>query len=351
VRQRRSLGFTLIELLVVIAIIGVLIALLLPAVQMAREAARRSQCSNNLKQIGLALHNYESTYRVFPTGLDMYTQVGGGTVTFSNGMYQLLPYIEQADQYNLYNFDFTSRHNSRNSTALFTRNATYICPSDLSNAWANPLTTIINPQGSYALSVGTRPINIYGYGSDSKWFYWVSIWGDGMFDQIGGSVGSFTVSTRVIKMKSITDGTSKTIALGEQSRFIDMKDTFWYSWAQMAWFSGGDPYYYTAGWAYGVPKINAPPSKVGQAPPCISKGSETAPNECTGWLDQSGGYPDNHSSKSWFGEYGFRSLHPGGINVVMADGSVQFINNSVDRFLFAGLTTVSGNETFSNTPF
>ena len=95
-------GFTLIELLVVIAIIAVLIALLLPAVQQAREAARRSQCKNNLKQLGLAMHNYESTHRTFPGGLS--TPSASGITGYATTLVEMLPYVEQAQIYNQYNF-------------------------------------------------------------------------------------------------------------------------------------------------------------------------------------------------------------------------------------------------------
>lgn len=109
--RRRSRGFTLIELLVVIAIIAVLIALLLPAVQQAREAARRSQCKNNLKQFGLAMHNYHDTFSTFPMGHDCFTDrlPSGTTWTRRLSFFQgLLPYIDQAPLYNQINFSYTS---------------------------------------------------------------------------------------------------------------------------------------------------------------------------------------------------------------------------------------------------
>src|SRR6187200_924752 len=104
---RRARGFTLIELLVVIAIIAVLIALLLPAVQQAREAARRTQCKNNLKQIGLAIHNYESTYRVYPFGKGpSYTNVAAPVFARWSQHSMLLPYVEQANLYQSIDFNF-----------------------------------------------------------------------------------------------------------------------------------------------------------------------------------------------------------------------------------------------------
>jgi prepilin-type N-terminal cleavage/methylation domain-containing protein/prepilin-type processing-associated H-X9-DG protein len=339
--RRKSWGFTLIELLVVIAIIGVLIALLLPAVQQAREAARRGQCSNNLRQIGLALANYESNYKMFPIGLDLYTQTL--QPTFSNANYQLLPFAEADIIFNMYNFDFTSRHNSRNSTALRVPNQMFLCPSDLPNTPVNLTTTIANPQGSYAMNMGTRPVTLWGYGGDIRWGYWVSIPGDGFFGPIGGATASISFGTRLTTVKGTIDGLSKTFAYAEQSRFVNQPATFPGTWAQTAYFtfaSQGQAFYQTCMYGFSVPRINGKPSTVGQGPPCVTASGGPA---CGNWLP---GYPGNHPSKSEFGEYGFRSLHPGGINVVMGDGSVQFISENIDRFNFAAMSTVAGGETY-----
>src|ERR1044071_4083195 len=124
----RSSGFTLVELLVVIAIIGVLVALLLPAVQMAREAARRMQCSNNLKQIGRALHNHHDAIKVFPPG-QIHTSTSGEPYTTTWGI-ELLPYLEQANLQARY--DKTQLPTTANNVlVLQTRIKSYICPSDL----------------------------------------------------------------------------------------------------------------------------------------------------------------------------------------------------------------------------
>src|SRR5580658_2811205 len=122
--SQRKTGFTLIELLVVIAIIAVLIALLLPAVQAAREAARRIQCVNNLKQIGLGLHNYYESRNALP-GADMVFNV-----TELSALANILPYLEQSNLYNSINFAF-SYQDPTNTTAMFTVLNAFICPSDL----------------------------------------------------------------------------------------------------------------------------------------------------------------------------------------------------------------------------
>src|SRR5215213_5282042 len=127
--QRPGRGFTLIELLVVIAIIGVLIALLLPAVQQAREAARRSQCTNNLKQIGLAVHAYADSYGVFPAGRSSIVQAAVGGENWSVHTF-LLPWLEQAQAYESLNFHLRPDESIENDTAQRLWVSTYLCPSD-----------------------------------------------------------------------------------------------------------------------------------------------------------------------------------------------------------------------------
>ena len=121
-------GFTLIELLVVIAIIAILIALLLPAVQNAREAARRSQCRNNLKQIGLALHNYEGTHRVFPMGLLGSSSTPSATNQLHTWMTLQLSYLDQAPLQKKYNFNVAYNH-ANNAAVVVTTLPAYLCPS------------------------------------------------------------------------------------------------------------------------------------------------------------------------------------------------------------------------------
>ena len=130
--KQRS-GFTLIELLVVIAIIAVLIALLLPAVQSAREAARRTQCVNNLKQLGLALHNYGSSYGAFPIGRSVFPNWTAGPTPYSYSPFaMLLPFVEQSPLYASINFNLPSgtAYQAGNTTALATAVAGFLCPTD-----------------------------------------------------------------------------------------------------------------------------------------------------------------------------------------------------------------------------
>jgi prepilin-type N-terminal cleavage/methylation domain-containing protein/prepilin-type processing-associated H-X9-DG protein len=347
-RRRSSLGFTLIELLVVIAIIGVLIALLLPAVQQAREAARRSQCVNNLKQIGLALSNYESAYRVFPVGLDEYTHATYamfGPITYANrscAFFHILPFMEQEGWYNRFNFDLGTQIVG-NSTIMNTAVSSYVCPSDTDNIRLNPASGFVpNTQGSYAMNFGTTPVTQWVYGQDPRWGHYAYIYGNGFFR----ATANYVIDHKHRTMKNLVDGTARTFTFGEQSRILGQKNTTLNTWVRPAYYNAApDPWgAQLSAYAYAVPTINASPSAVVATPPCLTMPGSS--NACDGWLTEGGGYPQNSSTPGdRLAQFGFRSLHPGGANFVMADGSVQFFSSSVDRFVFAASSTPDGGET------
>jgi len=185
-------GFTLIELLVVIAIIAVLIALLLPAVQQAREAARRSQCKNNLKQIGLAIHNYEGTHSVFPPG-SSYNNNADDPRNCISAFAFILPYLEQAALYQKWNFDFAQQA-SQNAEANRTPVAAYFCPTRPRTS-RNATNSARDALGDYALSAGSGHTNS-SLPANSK--------------------GLFHMNSS-ISFRDVTDGVSNTLMIGEKA--------------------------------------------------------------------------------------------------------------------------------------
>jgi prepilin-type N-terminal cleavage/methylation domain-containing protein/prepilin-type processing-associated H-X9-DG protein len=325
-RLRR--GFTLIELLVVIAIIAVLIALLLPAVQAAREAARRSQCVNNLKQMGLAVANYESANGVYPIGIVQYNPGDTAAGCANNGMGRghtlftmILPFMEQSAVYNAINQSYPAGSSGGaqyygvdpgtvQTTALSAIINAYICPSDIVRTpGSGRPTDITEPYSatSYAASFGTWDV----------WHWWFGcptmIQGDGAF--------AFDHSYRV---SEFNDGLSNTMFIGEMSRFLNDPDLFFNFWNRGGYFgarSAATP---------GVTRPQAATSTVAKpnAPLAIPDVAATAsggPNFVDAWL-----WAPTGPAAINEGQYSFRSLHPGGVNFVFGDGSVRFIKNTID---------------------
>ena len=310
-------GFTLIELLVVIAIIAVLISLLLPAVQAAREAARRAQCTNNLKQIGLALANYESSNGSYMQGFSVqYDPSYGGIYTDSGGHFvKILPFIEATALYNAMNFSIGVYH-SVNSTVMATGQNALWCPSDGSIIGlvdrTDYTTTDNQPQpvyySSYAGSLGTWVYNIYGNTQPTQ----------GQFSQANGVL--FTTiappqgtplsaqpSVPPVQLSGLTDGTSNTIAYSEHAHGLFSKVSYpggngkdFYDWNW--WVSGndGDTLFTT------LYPIN-PQRKIG-----------------SGYASSNGSGDDVVLAAS--------SFHPGGANFAFCDGSVRFLKDTIDTW-------------------
>ena len=184
-RHDRTRGFTLVELLVVIAIIGILIALLLPAVQAAREAARRSQCTNNVKQLALAFHNYHDTFRAFPR-FDYVPTVVTNPYQGYSALTMILPFTEQDAVYDGINFN-VAWTDGANTTMRRTRITAFLCPSD--REWGGA-----DAGNNYVVSAGSH----------------YQVWGNA--STLNGPFKR-DLETR---MRDITDGTSNTIFIGEQ---------------------------------------------------------------------------------------------------------------------------------------
>jgi prepilin-type N-terminal cleavage/methylation domain-containing protein/prepilin-type processing-associated H-X9-DG protein len=365
-------GFTLIELLVVIAIIAVLISLLLPAVQSAREAARRIQCVNNLKQIGLAFANYEQANQMFPLGAMVLgvspANTSWGTEIGNNGVSWValsLPYLEQGTVFNAINFSTSISGASGYgpfafATAWYTRLNVLWCPSDGDQDGFRPFGSnngdgqdiSAAPPPPPSGGTPTVPVSDYGvsfgdnycigalnpgvtFPTETPYTLWPNPPGyprigwpgyQGTYADINGNLppaqgaapgalrGMFDVNNgQTVTLQSITDGTSNTISAGEALPAQRADNNVW------EWNSGG----------YGttVP-INWP-----------------SPQSCTlpgnGW----GSY--NWASRCAYTNVGFKSHHPGGSNFLFADGSVHFLKTTIAMTTFCALGSRAGGEVIS----
>jgi len=298
----RRTGFTLIELLVVIAIIAVLIALLLPAVQQAREAARRTQCRNNMHQLGVALHNYHDTHQCFPPlGIER-----ANTAAMATCQTMLLAMMDEATLYNAYNFSCghgvgrtVVGQRYANTTVVYSCVAQYLCPTD--------------PNGTNFPNRGSRPY-MTSYvpcrGSDLTPTYI----GGNYSGRVWGKTGSM-VENYSVRILAIYDGTSNTILMGEIV-------------------CDGD---YAAASGIGSP----------------GWGNQTngeCNNNHSGWYGRAAGtaYPINGGLRKATTASGcddcFGSMHEGGAFFLMCDGQVRFLSENIDATAYAALATREGNE-------
>jgi prepilin-type N-terminal cleavage/methylation domain-containing protein/prepilin-type processing-associated H-X9-DG protein len=376
--RRDHRGFTLIELLVVIAIIAVLIALLLPAVQSAREAARRAQCTNNMKQLGLALHNYLSATGAVPHVYPMLYAFTPGTYSDGWGAWSpqslMFQYIEQTPLYNAINFSLPNRYNGSASNLSFcaTRINSFLCPSSpLARGNLACCVALKPPGNNYFASVGPGIVYQTNSGPGGASTVGLFAYDYNPFIAINqGPMNTRGAQSQPIGIADITDGTSNTIAFGE-------------------WRTGD----------FNCTQLTIPQDVVNPVPwPAIPTSGPWAGANLTtflGWLNSCAAYAPQTTVKTpqweynmsylgiswdqgifgyslgntmlapnpnipncrtctWNGDwdcpgmYGLSSYHPGGGNIAMADGSVRFLKSSTSMNVVWNLGTKAGGEIVSS---
>ena len=324
--RAKKTGFTLVELLVVIAIIGILIGMLLPAVQAVREAASRATCLNNMRQLGLALHNYESAHMAFPPSRlvpddlaipSSATNHSGAQSAFQSWSTLILPFVEQgnlADQYD-FNQAWFDQDNSNNYSVIATQVNLFKCPS-------SPVADGTDPYHCVGAAAGD-----YGSINEVKKKVYTQVLGvsDPGVAARSGLLSKFKENP----IAGASDGTSNTLFVAE---------------------CAGQPEVYIAGGkmsmaefaSYGDDKV-------------VDFNGTLCPADGTGWADPDCGFSINGATNTGLDKYGPRminainvseaySFHTGGANFAMADGSTHFISDSIEAQTFVGLCTRAGGE-------
>lgn len=357
----RRRGFTLIELLVVIAIISILIALLVPAVQKVRDAAARTQCGNNMKQIALALHAYHDVFKKFPPPAQRSTDPKLKFPTDppkdpnntnpslrhpnwgATWVILILPYIEQDAMYKQYKLEFPTRNATEGSKAIYassraviaTELVTFLCPKD------ERATTIVNKGQTlpFPMARGNYGVNI-GLARSSDVDSFRDVKRRGMFN-LRFQWGS--------RMADIGDGTSNTLMLGELRVFNRTNDGSWGAWAMAggATVAGSN---YDTGPAYAprFPKAVLKPNGIatwvepGFTPANQAMTQKNYTVHCpNGGNDEVYRCEDSHAAQS------VRSKHDGGANIALADGSVRFVADGIDPLTWGAVFSINGREVLS----
>jgi prepilin-type processing-associated H-X9-DG protein len=360
---RRWAGFTVYELLIVIAIIAILIALLLPAIQQAREAARRTQCANNLKQLGLAMHNYESTFTKFPPGITSWgpdaRYVSGKpdcedpAFSRASAFLMLLPYMDEEPTYSSYDMG-QACCSARNSTAVAKVVQIFVCPS--------------NPRGTTLVSAGYFPAPAaptdYALSAGSSAL--LAAWPTRRTPKPPASVltarGMFNVNSGV-QLRDIVDGTSRTLMVLEAAGGPQLPagtpmlgkgapaganigpavDTPW-AMGFVSGVAGEDALHGPAGSVFVATAFDG---FEGNAKPTMLPINMAANRyqRATAFRKELGALTAD-MAMDYLSISGARGYHRGGVNVCLADGSVMFLVDNTDPRVYLGMSTIAGGEAF-----
>lgn len=298
-------GFTLVELLVVIAIIGVLVALLLPAVQAAREAARRMQCTNALKQLALAMHNYHDINNALPIG----ALPVGGDFDGHSWYSRTLPQLEQTAMYNNLNFSVIVGNNN-NPDLRATKLPMHMCPSDQAMMQESTNPTWRVWRTNYAVNFGNTN---YGQKDESS---------------VKFAGAPFSINT-AHNFAVVSDGLSNTLMVGE---VVTPKDAGWQGYYGVPMYAGG------AGFTGWFTPNSLGPDKLARK--CFNDNLNAGViAKCT---SAGGGQADVANQVVTL-----RSRHPGGVNAALCDGSVRFIQQNIDLVVYRASTSAQGGESVS----